>query len=140
MEKSFNVLSLKLFWKIILQPVFSWAVKYNKLKVNSVHFYCKKIISTIFSGLIISSCGTSHHSINYSLHHVNLRAETYSTNGMMEIKEKVTCFLGIHLSVDGSSEQAIKDWDAIFAKLIEIYNNSPLGQCSEILMWLVDIF
>ena len=58
----------------------------------------------------------------------------------MEIKEQVTCFLGIHLSVDGTSEQAIKDWDTIFAKIIEIFNNSPLGQCSGTLMQLVDLF
>ena len=59
---------------------------------------------------------------------------------MMEIKEQVTRFLGIHSSVDGTSEQAIKDWDAIFSKIIEIYNNSPLGQRSGTLMRLVDIF
>ena len=140
MEKSVDVLSLELFWKVILQPVFSWAMKCNKLRVNCIHFYCKKIILTIFSGLTISSDGTSHRSINYNSRHVNLRAETHSTNGMMEIKEQVTRFLGIHSSVDGTSEQAIKDWDAIFTKIIEIYNNSPLGQHSGTLMRLVDIF
>ena len=140
MEKSVDVLSLELFWKVILQPVSSWAMKCNKLKVNCIHFYYKKIILTIFSGLAISSDGTGHHNINYNSHHVNLRAETYSTNGIMGIKEQVTCFLGIHSSADGRSEQAIKDWDRTLVKIIKIYNNSSLGQHSGTLMRLVNIF
>ena len=55
---------------------------------------------------------------------------------MMEIKEQVTCFLGICSSVDGTSEQAIKDWDTTFVKIIEIYNNTTFrdtyGACKYI--------
>ena len=140
MKKSVDVLSLELFWKVIFQPAFSLAMKCNKLKANCIHFYCKKIILIIFSGLAISSDGTCHHSIKYNSHYVDLRAETYSTNGMMEIKEQVTCFLGICSSVDGTSEQAIKDWDTTFVKSIEVYNNSSHGQHSGTLMGLVNIF
>ena len=123
MKKSVDVLSLELFWKVIFQPAFSWAMKCNKLKANCIHIYCKKIILIIFSGLAISSDGTRHNTINHNSHYVNLRAQTYSTHGMMEIKEQVTCFLGICSSVDGTSEQAVKDWDTTFVKIIDIYNN-----------------
>ena len=39
---------------------------------------------------------------------------------MMEIKEQVNCFLGVQSFVEETGEQAIKDWDAIFSKIIEI--------------------
>ena len=108
--------------------------------MNFVHSYHKKIILTILLILAKSSDSTSHHSINYNSLHVNIIAETYSTDGMMEIKGQVTQLLGIHSSVEGTSEQAIKYWDAIFSKMIEIYDNSPLGQSLGTLVQLIDIF
>jgi hypothetical protein len=58
--------------------------------------------------------GTGHHSINYNSRHVNLTAEDYSSDGNKN--EKVTRFLGIQPSLDGSSAESLKDYDTILKK------------------------
>jgi hypothetical protein len=47
---------------------------------------------------------------------VNLEADSYSAGAVSEVKQHVQRFLGIQSSVDGTSEQAIKDWDETFFK------------------------
>ena len=66
LAKSVNIMSLELFWKVILQSVSSWAMKWNKLQVNHIHSYHKKIILTTFFSLNISSDITNHFRINYN--------------------------------------------------------------------------
>jgi len=93
--------------------------------VNSSFF--KKFIkyNTHFTGFTLSADSTSHR-INYNSRHVNLVVE--SSGNLTEMKKHVTCFLGIDASTDGSSEQAIKDYDRMFEGVFKICNNSPLGK------------
>ncbi|KAF9474254.1 hypothetical protein BDN70DRAFT_908580 [Pholiota conissans] len=69
-------------------------------------------------GMTFSADGTSHRSINYNSRHVRLLAEDYTTPGNAA-KQRVTRTFGIQSSRDGSSEEALADWE-----------NSPLGKHS----------
>jgi len=46
-------------------------------------------------------------------------------------KVLVTHFLGLQTSLDGSSEQAVKDWDDELKYITDIFNDSPLAQESD---------
>ena len=63
-----------------------------------------------------------------------------SSGNLTETKKHVTCFLGIDASVDGSSEQAIKDYDRMFERVFKIFNNSPLGKKNGNVMRLVELY
>ena len=71
---------------------------------------------------------------------MNLEADSYSADAVSEVKQHVQRFLGIQSSVDGTSEQAIKDWDETLKKIIRIFNNSPLAHRTGHMLRLVDIF
>ena len=71
---------------------------------------------------------------------MNLEADSYSADAVSEVKQHVQRFLGIQSSVDGTSEQAIKDWDETLKKIIRIFNNSPLAHRTGHMLHLVDIF
>ena len=55
-------------------------------------------------------------------------------------KVHVTRFLGLQTSLDGSSEQAVNDWDDELQNIADIFNNSPLALESDNFLRLVEIF
>ena len=55
-------------------------------------------------------------------------------------KVHVTRFLGLHTSLEGSSEQAVNDWDDELQNIADIFNDSPLAQESDNFLRLVEIF
>ena len=71
---------------------------------------------------------TSHHSINYNSHHVNLKAELYDLRNESNEKHQVTHLFGIQSSPYASSKEAIKDWDKSLSTVIDIFNHSPFGK------------
>lgn len=55
-------------------------------------------------------------------------------------KVHVTRFLGLQTSLDGSSEQAVNDWDDELQNIADIFNDSPLARESDNFLRLVEIF
>src|ERR1700722_8827987 len=88
--------------------------------------------------MTFSADGTAHRSINYNARHANLKVESYSTEGS-EI-DHATRLLGVHSTLDGSSEQSVKAWKKLLSNIAEVYNDSPLGKRSGHLLRTVDIF
>jgi len=85
-----------------------------------------------------SGDGTSHHNVQYYSWHINLKARDYeSSDGA---KQHVTCFLGITLSFDSSSEESIKDWNLVLDSIVDLYNCSPLGKWHGSILCTVNIF
>ncbi|KAF9476975.1 hypothetical protein BDN70DRAFT_811358 [Pholiota conissans] len=80
-------------------------------------------------GMTFSADGTSHRSINYNSRHVHLLVEDYARPGDNN-KQRATRTFGIQSSRDGSSEEAVADWEITLKKIVEIYNDSPLGKRS----------
>ncbi|KAF8799089.1 hypothetical protein BYT27DRAFT_7227979 [Phlegmacium glaucopus] len=70
--------------------------------------------------MTFSADGTSHQSINYTSQHVNLLVEDYTSSDSDTLKH-ATCFFGIQSTCDGSSEEAVKNWD-------KILKDSPFGK------------
>jgi hypothetical protein len=62
--------------------------------------------------MTFSADGTSHCSINYVSKHVHLMAEDYSKSADGGARRHVTRFLGIQSTKDGSSEEAVKEWES----------------------------
>jgi len=55
-------------------------------------------------------------------------------------KMRATRFLGIKPSQDGSSKEAITDWQTTITEILDLYNHSPFGkQSGGSLIGLVDI-
>ena len=88
--------------------------------------------------ITFSTDGTSYRSINYNSHHVHLVAEDY-TSPEGRSKQQVTRTFGIQSSKDGSSEEAIADWENTIQKIVDLYNNSPLGKRSGGLLKFIDL-
>lgn len=88
--------------------------------------------------MTFSADGTGHRSINYNSRHVHLLAEDYGSSNSHEQKY-VTRFLGIRSSRDGSSKEALADWQKTMADIVDIYNRSPFGKRSGGLLQLVDL-
>jgi hypothetical protein len=76
--------------------------------------------------MTFSADGTAHRSINYNSRHVNLTAEDYTSDSNKP--EKVTRFLGIQPSLDGSSAESLKDYDTILKTVVDLFNRSPFGK------------
>ncbi|HYT40755.1 MAG TPA: hypothetical protein VEP90_00285, partial [Methylomirabilota bacterium] len=87
--------------------------------------------------MTFSADGTSHRSINYNAHHVNLKAEVYGS-GSQE-KQQTTRFFGINSTRDGSSEEAIADWQKLLQGIVDIYNRSPFGKRTGGFLHIIDL-
>src|SRR6266496_3409478 len=88
--------------------------------------------------MTVSADGTGHQSINYNSRHVHMLVEDYesSDGGIIH----ATRFLGIKPSCDGSSKEAIADWQTTITEILNFYNCSPFGKWSGgSLIGLVDI-
>src|SRR6266508_4656639 len=88
--------------------------------------------------MIISADGTGHRSINYNSRHAHMLVEDYeSSDGGIT---RATRFLGIKPFRDGSSKEAIADWQTTITEILNLYNCSPFGkQSGGTLFGLVDI-
>jgi len=88
--------------------------------------------------MTFSADGTGHRSINYNSRHAHMLVEDYgSSDGR---KTRATRFLGIKPSRDGSSKEAIADWQTTITEILDLYNRSPFGKRSGgTLIGLVDI-
>jgi len=78
--------------------------------------------------MTFSADGTGHHSVNYVSQHVHLMAEDYYKSPDGGARHRVTRFLGIKSTKDGSSEEAIKEWENTLNEIIGLYNQSPLAK------------
>jgi len=87
--------------------------------------------------MTFSADGTSHRSINYNSDHVHLVVEDYASSDSNP-KQHVTQTFGIQSSQDGSSEEAIADWENTLKKIVNLYNESPLGKRSGSLLKFID--
>lgn len=76
----------------------------------------------------IGKDGTGHRGINYESKHIHLEVEDYSNTLGINEHKKVTRFLGIQSTRDGSSETAMKEWENTLKEIEELYNNSPLAK------------
>jgi len=88
--------------------------------------------------MTFSADGTGHRSINYNSRHTHMLVEDYGSLGSG--KTHATRFLGIKPSRDGSSKEAIADWQTIITEILDLYSRSPFGKRSGgSLIGLVDI-
>ncbi len=88
--------------------------------------------------MTISADGTGHRSINYNSRHAHMLVEDYGSSNSG--KTHATRFLGIKPSRDGSSKEAIADWQTTITEILDLYNRSPFGKRSGgSLIGLVDI-
>ena len=85
--------------------------------------------------LTLGADGTGHKSINYNSHHINYKVK--NSDGTIQ---QVTRFLGIERSLDGSSEQAVKDWDNQLQNIFNVFNNSPLAEENNLFARLIEIY
>ena len=92
------------------------------------------------SSMTFSADGTMHRSINYNSRHVNLKVESYSADPQQVGTVHATRSLGLHSTLDGTSEQAIESWKELLGNINEIYNASPLAKRTGSLLRTVDIF
>jgi hypothetical protein len=88
--------------------------------------------------MTFSADGTGHRSINYNSRHAHMLVEDYESPDSRKIR--ATRFLGIKPSRDGSSKEAIADWQTTITEILDLYNRSPFGKRSGgSLIGLVDI-
>ena len=90
--------------------------------------------------MTFSADGTGHHGINFNSRHVHLTVEDYtSPSPVGTAKQRATHFLGIQSSQDGSSEEAMIDWENTLKKIIDFYNGSPFGKHVEGLVKFIEL-
>ena len=93
---------------------------------------------TMAESMTFSADGTGHRSINYNSRHAHMLVEDYDSLDTKKIR--ATRFLGIKPSRDGSSKEAISDWQTTINEILDLYNRSPFGKRSGgSLIGLVDI-
>lgn len=73
--------------------------------------------------ITFSSDGTGHKNLNYNSRHANYKVVDKDGKEI-----QVTRFVGLERSLDGTSKEAIKDWDTQLQGIVDIFNNSPLAQ------------
>ena len=92
----------------------------------------------IAESMTFSADGTGHRSVNYNSRHAHMLVENYGSS--VGEKMRATRFLGIKPSRDGSSKEAIADWQTTITEILDLYNRSPFGKRSGgSLIGIVDI-
>src|SRR5436190_13929902 len=91
------------------------------------------------TGMTFGADGTMHRNIGYAARHAHLKTESYSEEDAGPMQQK-TCLLGVNSTLDGSSEQSVKEWKETLSNIAEIYNASPLGKSENHLLRVIDIF
>lgn len=112
---------------IFYMPRVSQGVKQNKV---SAHFYCD------ITGLTISGDGTSNRHRNYESQHIAFDVPTSYTD-MTAPTERVVRSVGVHASVNHTSEVQLKGWQDAFEDIIELFNRSPLARRGQLSLNLV---
>ncbi|KAF8804951.1 hypothetical protein BYT27DRAFT_7105812, partial [Phlegmacium glaucopus] len=79
--------------------------------------------------------GTGHKNLNY-----NSRYAHYKVRDADGEQAQVTHFLGLQRSLDGSSEQAMRDWDDQLQKIFDIYSDSPLSKEQSSFTRLINVY
>src|SRR6266487_2745896 len=100
--------------------------------------YSNSCLTNCFLGMTFGADGTTHRSINYNSCHVHYKAQSYSDDSAGT--KQTTRLLGVHSSLDGSSEESVKSWKELLGGIAEIYNQSPLGKRTNHLIRVIDIF
>ena len=91
-------------------------------------------------GMTFSADGTGYQSINYNSRHVHLLVENYASKSSdNNTKQQATHTFGIQLSLDGSSEMAVADWENTLKRVTQVFNESPLGKRSGSHLKFVDL-
>ncbi|TFK16613.1 hypothetical protein FA15DRAFT_606812 [Coprinopsis marcescibilis] len=85
------------------------------------------IAYVLILGFTVSADGTSHRAVNYNSRHVNVKVQSTSEAGE-EVEMQATRFLGIVPSIDGSSKESIRDWEALLTNITDLFNRSPFGK------------
>lgn len=85
--------------------------------------------------MTLSADGTGHKNINYNSRHAN-----YKVKNSDGTTKQVTRFLGIERSLDGSSEQAMKDWDDQLQNIFTYFDNSPLAEEKNLFARLIETY
>ncbi len=100
--------------------------------------YSNSCLTNWFLGMTFGADGTTHRSINYNSRHVHYKAQSYS--GDDTGTKQHSRLLGVHSSLDGTSEESVKSWKELLDGIAEIYNQSPLGKRTGHLLRVIDIF
>jgi hypothetical protein len=74
-------------------------------------------------GFTASGDGTSNKHIPYDARHIHIN----SGSEVGSDPKHQTLFLGLHSSVDQTSEQQVEDWKNILSEILDVYQKSPLG-------------
>ena len=77
--------------------------------------------------MTFSADGTGHRSINYNSRHAHMLVEEEYGSSYSR-RMRATRFLGIKPSRDGSSKEAIADWQTTITEILDLYNRSPFGK------------
>src|ERR1700683_1686312 len=87
--------------------------------------------ANIYSTLAFTASGdgTSNKHIAYDAHHVHYKVSSLHCS----------CLLGIHSSVDQSSEQEVEDWNDILADTLTIFQKSPFGKRTKNFDHVIDL-
>ena len=108
-------------------------------KSECLSLFCyNSCLTNCFLGMTFGADGTTHRSINYNSRHVHYKAQSYSDDSAGT--KQTTRLLGVHSSLDGSSEESVKSWKELLGGIAEIYNQSPLGKRTNHLIRVIDIF
>jgi len=84
----------------------------------------------IAQSMTFSADGTGHQSINYNSRQAHLLVEDYKSQENNDKLQCATRFLGIRSARDGSSDEAIADWQLTLSDIVDLYNHSPFGKRS----------
>ncbi|KAJ7123270.1 hypothetical protein C8R43DRAFT_1148103 [Mycena crocata] len=82
--------------------------------------------------LALSSDGTSVRNINYEARHITYEAPTYTSDPTEPQTAFKTRFVEVEHSLDHTAQSQFDGWGIANQKIIETYNNSPLGQRDKI--------
>ncbi|KAF8804815.1 hypothetical protein BYT27DRAFT_7234469 [Phlegmacium glaucopus] len=85
--------------------------------------------------MLLSDNGTGHKNLNYNSCYAH-----YKVRDADGEQAQVTYFLGLQRSLDGSSEQAMRDWDDQLQKIFDIYNDSPLAKEQSSFTCLINVY
>ena len=130
--------------RVILEGYFAAKIQlgYEMTEAESEFVYlfvATFVSSNWFLGMTFGADGTTHRAVNYDSRHVHYKAQSYTGENDTAIKQ-TTRLLGVHSSLDGSSEESVKSWKQLLNGIAEIYNQSPLGQRTGHLLHVIDIF
>ncbi|KAF8808386.1 hypothetical protein BYT27DRAFT_7232639 [Phlegmacium glaucopus] len=104
------------------------ALKGSKSEVYNLKQKCARAIAVKENAVQkASSDGTGHKNLNYNSHYAHYKVR--DADGEQAQR-----------SLDGSSEQAMRDWDDQLQKIFDIYNDSPLAKEQSSFTHLINVY